>query len=175
MEEIKYLGNYIKVTEELIEGRNWERVYLSDGVMVYPITNEGKILLIKEHRPHETPSIRLKFVTGLMDKANEDPLATADREMQEEIGFTAESFEILLERKSTGTVNNNFYQVIATGLSPKKIPNPDGEDSIESIHPYSIAEIKKLLESGELPWSMGALGIFKIEMMIKNKTLCFKN
>lgn len=174
MEETKYLGNYIKVTEELIKGRTWERVYLSDGVMVFPITDEGKIILIKENRPHETPPVRLKFVTGTMDQIGENPLKTANREMQEEIGLTASKLEVLLERKSTGTVNNNFYQVIATGLSAKKIPNPDGEDSILSIHPYSIQEIKELLASEQLPWSMGALGIFKIEMMLSNGTLILK-
>ena len=172
MEEIKYAGNFIKVTEELIEGRVWERVYLTDGVEIFPINTEGKIALIEERRPHEINKTRLKFVTGLMD-GQEDPIVCANREMQEEIGWKADHLEILTHRVSSGTVNNNFYQVIATHLSVSKIPNPDGEDTIISIKFYAIEEIEQLLEEGKLSWSMGALGIYKIKSLIKTNKLIF--
>jgi 8-oxo-dGTP pyrophosphatase MutT (NUDIX family) len=172
MEKTKYEGKFIKVTEEQIENNTWERVYLSDGVQVFPITSEGKIKMIEERRPHEKNPIRLKFVTGLMDNS-EDPLKTANREMQEEIGFKAEHLEILIHRESSGTVNNNFYQIIATGLSESKIPNPDGEDTIVSIKEYSISEIENLLEEEKLPWSMGALGIFKLKKLIESGKITF--
>lgn len=173
MEEIKYQGKFIKVTEEEIENVTWERVYLSNGVQVFPITSNGKILMIEEKRPHETPPRRLKFVTGLMD-GEEDPIETANREMQEEIGFKANHLEVLIHRKTTGTVNNDFYQIIATGLEESKIPNPDGEDSIISIKEYSIEEIENLLDDEKLPWSMGALGIFKLKNLIKKGKVQFE-
>lgn len=163
MEEIKYQGQYIKVTEEKIDSNIWERVYMKDGVQVFPITDEGKIIMIEEKRPHEKNPTRLKFVTGLMDKPGEDPLVTANREMQEEIGFKANKLEILIHREASGTINNNFYQVVARDLEVSKIPNPDGEDTIVSIKEFSIDEILDLLEKEKLPWSMGALGIFKIK------------
>lgn len=171
MEEIKYQGKFIKVTEESIEGTVWERVYLNDGVMVYPLTDDHKIYMIKEKRPHEDQSIRFKFVTGLMDPDDQDPLITANREMQEEIGFRAKRLQVLMQRKSSGTINNRFYQIIAQDLVPSKIPNPDGEDSIVSIQAYSIEEILGFLDSGELDWSMGALGVIRIQKMLANGTL----
>lgn len=173
MEKTKYSGKFIQVTEEYIDGINWERVYLSDGVMVFPITKEGLIYLIEEKRPHEKNPIRLKFVTGLMDKKGEDPLQTANREMQEEIGIKANNLEILLHRESTGTVNNNFYQIIATDLEHSKLPNPDGEDTIVSIKKFTVDQIINLLNEEKLPWSMGALGIFKIKELIKSKKLIY--
>lgn len=173
MEETKYTGKFIKVTEESIDGHLWERVYLSDAVMVFPINTKGEIYMIEETRPHEKNPIRLKFVTGLMDIKGEDPLVTANREMQEEIGLKASKLELLLHRESSGTVNSNFYQVIATDLSPSKIPNPDGEETILSVTPYSISDIKKMLESGKLAWSMGALGVFKIESLMAKGLIKF--
>lgn len=173
MEETKYTGKFIKVTEELIGKHIWERVYLSDGVMVFPINSQGEIYMIEEARPHEKNPVRLKFVTGLMDVKGEDPLRTANREMQEEIGLKARHLELILHRESTGTVNNNFYQVVATHLEPSKIPNPDGEETILSVTPYSIEAIKKMLENGRLEWSMGALGVFKIEAMISKGLIKF--
>lgn len=168
MEETKYEGKFIKVTEELIEGAVWERVYLSDGVMIFPLTEDHKIYMIEERRPHEKNPIRFKFVTGLMDEG-EDPLVTANREMQEEIGLKAEHLELILHRESTGTVNNNFYQILATGLSESKLPNPDGENTIVSVRAYSIDEILGFLDSGKLDWSMGALGVFKIKQLLERK------
>ncbi|MBT4791065.1 MAG: NUDIX hydrolase [Halobacteriovoraceae bacterium] len=173
MEEIKYHGNFVKVTEEKIDGNTWERVYLQSGVQVFPMNAKGQIYLIEEKRPHEKNKIRLKFVTGLMDKEGEDPLETANREMQEEIGLKGDHLEILLHREATGTINNHFYQVLATGLKESKIPNPDGEDTIVSIKTFSISEIELLLEKGELPWSMGALGIFKIKQLLAKNLIKF--
>ncbi len=170
MEETKYEGKFIKVTEEKIDSNTWERVYLSDGVQVFPITSEGKIIMIEEKRPHENKPIRLKFVTGLMDKGDTDPLETANREMQEEIGYKANHLELLIHREASGTINNNFYQILATNLETSKIPNPDGEDTIVSVKAYTIQEIESFLDQGKLPWSMGALGIFKLKkMMSENK------
>lgn len=172
MENVKYLGRFIKVTEEKIGDNLWERVYLPDGVEIFPMNDIGEIALIEERRPHEKKPIRLKFVTGLLDK-NEDPILCANREMQEEIGFKADHLEIILHKESTGTVNNNFYQILAMGLSESKLPNPDGEDTIVRVIFFSIAEIEALLEQGKLPWSMGALGIYKIKSLIENEKLSF--
>lgn len=170
MEVTKYEGKFIRVTEEKINDAVWERVYLQDGVMVFPMTEDNKIYMIEESRPHEDKPVRFKFVTGLMD-AGEDPLNTANREMQEEIGFKAKELKLLTHRKSSGTVNNNFYQIIARGLEESKIPNPDGEETILSIEAYSIPEIEGFLHSGRLEWSMGALGIMRIKHMLNTGEL----
>lgn len=161
-EQTKYNGKFIKVTEQEIDGTIWERVYMKDGVQVFPMTEDQKIYMIEEKRPHEKNPIRLKFVTGLMDSHEDDPLETANREMQEEIGFKANKLEIINQREASGTINNNFYQILATDLEVSKIPNPDGEDTIVSIQAYSIEEILNFLDEGKLQWSMGALAIFKI-------------
>lgn len=161
MEKLKYQGKFIKVTEQIIYEQIWERAYLNDGLMVLPITDEGKILLIEERRPHEVNPIRLKFVTGLLED-NEDPALCANREMQEEIGYRSNNLELVFSRSSSGTINNTFYFFLATQLTPSKIPNPDGEQTIVSIKEYDVDEVFKMFYSGELPWSLGALGLFKL-------------
>ena len=52
MEQTAWQGNVLKVTTEVINGQTWERAYLPNGVVVFPVTAEGKILLIKERRLH---------------------------------------------------------------------------------------------------------------------------
>ena len=167
MEEIKYDGQFIKVTEELIEGNIWERVYLKDGLQIFPMNDQKEIYMIEERRPHEINPIRFKFVTGLMDKIGEDPLETANRELQEEIGLKAKTLKIINHRVSSGTINNQFYQILATELFPSKIPNPDGEETIVSIKAYPLNDIVEFIQTGKLPWDMGALAIFKIKAMLE--------
>lgn len=161
MEKLKYQGKFIRVTEELIYGEIWERAYLNDGLMIIPITEEGKIILIEEQRPHESKPLRLKFVTGLIDEG-ENPAFTANRELQEEIGLKAAKLELVFSRHSSGTVNNSFYLYLATELSVSKLPNPDGEETIVSIKEYSVDEVFKMFYNEQLPWNLAALGLFKL-------------
>src|SRR5690606_5917769 len=74
MQKEVYKGQIIRVTEEEMNNAIWERCFVPDGVIVFPITDEGKIVLIEEVRPHETPNIRLKPVSGILEPDLELPL-----------------------------------------------------------------------------------------------------
>ena len=104
-----YKGNIVKVTEEKIDHITWERIYLPDGVIVFPITDEGKIILIEEKRPHENPPVRIKPVSGILEHDKGTPMENAQREMQEEIGLKAGKLELLWSQKGTGTVNHEQF------------------------------------------------------------------
>src|SRR6476661_361970 len=99
MEKTVYKGNILKVTEEEIDGIVWEKVYLPSGVIVFPITDDGKIMLIKEKRPHETPNVRIKPVSGILEPEKGTPEENAQREMQEEIGYKAREMKEILVLK----------------------------------------------------------------------------
>ena len=162
MEKEVYKGNILKVTEEKIENILWERVYLPDGVIIFPVTDEGKILLVKEKRPHENPSIRIKPVSGILEPEKGTPEENAQREMQEEIGYKANHIELLWNMKTSGTVNNHQYFFMATGLIPSKLPNPDGEETIMEVMAFTPNELLDLLKTDGLKWSMSTLGIFRL-------------
>ena len=124
MEQIKYNGAIIKVTEEMIDGHKWERVYLKNGVLVLPFDSSGNLYLIHELRPHETPKSRWKLVTGCIDK--DLPLEEiAQIELQEELGMKAGTLKKYMETKEMATVRHTRTYFIATGLSPSKKPNED--------------------------------------------------
>jgi 8-oxo-dGTP pyrophosphatase MutT (NUDIX family) len=161
MTKFAYHGKYIQIEESFIEGKLWEKAYFRPGIVIFPITDEGKIILVKEKRPHENPTFRLKPVTGIFEpefSVEENAL----REMQEEIGRSAKTIELFLELQSTGTVNNKQYFVLAKELFAKKVPNPDGEDSIQEILEVTINELEEMVWSMKLPWGQSTLGIFKL-------------
>lgn len=169
MQKEVYKGQIIRVTEEEMNNTIWERCFVPDGVIVFPITDEGKILLIEEKRPHETPNVRLKPVSGILEISLGTPKDNAQREMQEEIGFRAEKLTPILTINSSGTINSSQYFFIAEGLVADKLPNPDGEDVILSIKAYTPQELEEMVWQEKLKWSVSTLGIFKLLELLRQR------
>ncbi len=165
-EKLVYDGKFVKIKEQKIKENTWEKIYLHGGIVVYPFNSDGDLLLVKELRPHETPQLRLKPVTGIFEDQY-SIFENANREMQEEIGLRAQSFEIVFETKSSGTINNFQYFVKATNLEKSKLPNPDGEESIQEIIEVSFDSIIKKLLTGEIAYRNSYLGL--MQMALKNK------
>ena len=162
MEKEVYKGNIIRVTEEKIGDVVWERAYLPQGVVIFPITDEGKIILIHEKRPHENPPHRIKAVSGILEPHQGSAEENAQREMQEEIGFKASSMELLWHMQGSGTVNSDQWFFIARGLIASKLPNPDGEDCVMEILEFTPEELFLKLKNQEMRWSLSTLGIFRL-------------
>jgi len=162
MENEVYKGQIIRVTEEKIDNIVWERAYLPDGVIIFPITSEGKIILIKEKRPHENPPVRIKPVSGILEPSKGSPEENAQREMQEEIGLKAQNMELLWSLKGTGTITHHQYFFIARDLIPSKLPNPDGEETIMGLIEFTPEELLQTIKNDEIRWSMSTLGLFRL-------------
>lgn len=162
MEKEVYKGQIIRVTEEKIDHILWERAYVPDGVIIFPITDQGKIILIEEVRPHETPPLRIKPVSGILEPDKGTPMENAQREMQEEIGFKALEIEHLWTMKGSGTINSQQHFFIARKLVPSKLPNPDGENTVLGLKEYAPQELLEILMRDEIKWSLSTLGIFRL-------------
>jgi ADP-ribose pyrophosphatase len=169
MEKEVYKGQIIRVTEEKIGHITWERAYVPDGVIIFPITEQGKILLIEEKRPHENPNIRVKAVSGILEHNKGSAEENAQRELQEEIGYKASKLELLMTLKGTGTINSTQHFFIARGLTPSKIPNPDGEDVILDVKPFTPNELMDALMEDRIRWSITTLGIFRLIEHLKRE------
>ncbi len=162
MQNEVYKGQIVRVTEERIENITWERVFLPSGVVIFPINEEGKILMVEEKRPHENPPVRIKPVSGILEEDKGSPAENAQREMQEEIGYKASKLENYWTLKGTGTINHVQYFFVARDISEAKLPNPDGEDTIMSIKAFTPEELLEKYRSDEIKWSMSTLGFFRL-------------
>jgi 8-oxo-dGTP pyrophosphatase MutT (NUDIX family) len=170
MEKTAWEGKFVKVTTENIGGEIFERAYIPEGVVIFPITDNGNILVIREKRLHETPNVRLKPVSGMLD-AGESPEENAQRELQEEVGFRAHSLEKFWTYRSTGTVNAVTHFFLAKGLVPSKLPNPDGEDAIMEILEVSFPELRRMIATDEMRWGTSIMGFMRMEMLISDGRL----
>lgn len=168
-----YNGQFIQVVEQNINGVIWEKAHFNSAVIVYPFTKNGEIIFVKEFRPHESPQLRIKPVTGILE-TNLSPLENANKELQEEVGLKANKMEIILSTTITGSINSSQYFIAAWDLEKSKIPNPDGEDCIQEILYYTFDELMQKVHNFEMPWSLVTLGLFRLQYLIKENKIQFK-
>ena len=152
MQEIKYKGNYITVTEEDINGHIFERVKLRKGVHLIPYREENKkILLIYEERIHEHKP-RWKLVSGWVDKENKSVLEHAQEELAEEIGYSAEYWqEVYSTDREDLTISPSTYFFVCQHLTKLEHPplNPDS-GRVLTYEWFSFDEIFQMLSKDQI-------------------------
>jgi 8-oxo-dGTP pyrophosphatase MutT (NUDIX family) len=152
MQETRYKGNYITVTEEIIHGHRYERVLLRPGIQVIPYREDGKILLMHESRTHETIS-RWKLVSGWVDKDGKTPLEHAIDELAEEVGYTATSwFHIskMDDKNFTISFQTDFFACTDLVKIPNPPNNPDEGCQVLDCGWFSFDEIFDLMADGRM-------------------------
>jgi ADP-ribose pyrophosphatase len=117
-----------------------------DWVNVVPVTPDGKILLVAQHR-HGTGVLSLETPGGLID-AGESPLEAAARELREETGYTARSFRVLGSTDANPAfMTNRFTGVLAEDAVQT---DPTAWDEHEELEPRLVDrdELESLLRRG---------------------------
>ncbi|OGH43810.1 MAG: hypothetical protein A3I49_02655 [Candidatus Levybacteria bacterium RIFCSPLOWO2_02_FULL_37_11] len=90
-------------------------IFRRDGVFVFPITEKKEIYLISEFRYFYNKEI-LDVCAGFLEKG-ESPLATAKRELKEEVGVTATHWEELARLEISASLTKaTQYLFIARDL-----------------------------------------------------------
>jgi 8-oxo-dGTP pyrophosphatase MutT (NUDIX family) len=122
------------------------------------ITEEGKILMVKQYR-HAADIISLEIPGGVVDD-DEVPQHALRRELLEETGYQFDDFELLcVLSPNPSTGNNQVYSYLAKG--GKKVQEQaldDHEDII--VEEYTIDEIKQILLNNQIAQAMHCTALF---------------
>lgn len=94
-----YIGkNVFKVTLEDGSSRYAEQILKNgrngDAVVIIPITEEGKFVMVVQSRPNTLGGVLVEFPAGMVDEG-EDALTSAKRELLEETGYLSDNFREL--------------------------------------------------------------------------------
>lgn len=133
--ETMWQGKYVAAYRK---GR-WEYVGRPGGIRAAVIlaVEDDHVLLVEQYRePLGKPCLELP--AGLIgdDHADEDPLAAAARELEEETGYRAEQLQSLGEYYSSpGMLSESFTLVRANGLI--RVSDGGGTEN-EGITPYRV-------------------------------------
>lgn len=123
-----------------------------DWVNVIPITEEGRILLIRQWR-YGIEQFTLEIPGGVVEEG-EDPKETASRELLEETGYRADRVVPLgMVHPNPAIHNNRTFTFLAQGLEQIGPPEGDGEEEIE-VTGVRPEEIPELVRSGKITHSL---------------------
>ena len=111
------------------------------GVLVVPVTEEGKILLVREYAVG-FERYELGFVKGRVENG-ESPQTAAAREMQEEIRCNAAEFQLLATVSLTPAYSSyRTFIFLANGLYESSLKGDEPEEL--TIVPWALVDLEQL-------------------------------
>lgn len=159
--KLSYQGKILKVYTDRVEvnGResNWDYIHHNGGAAVVPVTDEGKILMVRQWR-NSLDRYTLEIPAGALDSTEESGLSCVARELEEETGYCAKHIEWLVTINSwPAFVDEQVEVFVARDLIPSK-QHFDEEESIE-LEEYTIEDLKEMIFRGEIRDSKTVAGL----------------
>lgn len=116
--------------QELFDGTKtlFEKLKRPDTVVVFPVLDDGKIILTEQEQPGKEPFIG---ATGGRVDNGEDILEAAKRELLEESGYEASEFVLWDAQHPTSKIDWVVYTFIAKGLKKVADMNLDAGEKIK--------------------------------------------
>ena len=144
MTKIIFTTDYFSLEQDR-NGINFIRS--GDAVVVTPLSDSGQVLLAKEYAPAFGGEVLV--LPGGEVEADEAQADTANRELQEEIGYRAGQLDLIGEIRPWEkylTVRNHVY--LARKLMPSKLKGDEAHRI--TVYPISLDDIGSLIGAGEL-------------------------
>jgi ADP-ribose pyrophosphatase len=133
-----------------------EFVVHSGSVVILPILNDGRVLLVCQYR-HSISGYLWELVAGRMEP-DENPLLGAKRELLEETGYTARSWQKILDVFPTpGFVSEKMLVYVARNLRPG-VAQPEEDERI-TTRAFSLRELDEWIRTGKLRDAKSIAGI----------------
>jgi ADP-ribose pyrophosphatase len=126
------------------------------AVAIIAVNDKNEMIMIRQYRK-SIDKILLEIPAGKLE-INEEPIASAKRELKEETGYTADKIEYIMEfYTSPGFSNEKIYLFLAQGLA-------EGEQELDvgeyiDVEKYSVDELMKMIKFGEIVDSKTIVGI----------------
>ncbi len=129
------------------------------AVAILAMDDDGNIPMIYQYR-HPLGRRLWELPAGLLDVSGEPPHHTAARELQEEAGLHARTWQVLVDLDSTpGFSDESVRLYLATGLSEITRPEGHHEEADLTVQWYSLAEATRMVFSGEIVNAIAVAGI----------------
>jgi ADP-ribose pyrophosphatase len=143
------------------DGTPFERVVVRHpgAVTVVPLHDDGTVTLVRQYRA-AVDALVLEIPAGTLDRADESPERAARRELAEETGLEASSFELLVRVwNSPGVSDQETAIYLATGLT-KCESTPQGvEERFMTVESIDLADLDALVAAGTLKDETTVLGL----------------
>jgi ADP-ribose pyrophosphatase len=137
------------------------------AVAIVPLHDDASVVMIDQYR-HAVGRRLRELPAGLLDTPGEDPVATARRELVEEVGCTAQDWSVLVDVVSSPGFSDEAVRVfLARGLTD--IGRPAGGDDEEadlSVVRVPLADAVRQVLAGEIVNASTVAGLLAAQAVL---------
>lgn len=150
--KLKYQGTILKIYEDTVianghEAR-WDYIHHDGAAAVLPVTDEGKILMVRQYR-NALDRFTLEIPAGKLDAPDEPKIQCAYRELEEETGFRTEKLEYLLSLHTTVAFCDEAIDIfVAHNLIPSK--QHLDEDEVINVEAWDLKDLEEMIGQGTI-------------------------
>ena len=147
-----YDGIFLKMKRDIVslpDGQHAVREYLEHpgAVAILAVLDDGRILLERQYRYPIAQAV-IEIPAGKLN-AGEDPLLCAQRELQEETGYTAKHWSKIRRIHPVISYSTEFIDIyLAEGLSPG--PARLDEEEFLDVFAAPLEELLHWVETGKI-------------------------
>lgn len=151
--ELKYQGVVLSVyadTMQMPDGRTaiWDYIHHNGAAAVVPVTDDGKILLVKQFR-NALDRVTLEIPAGKLDYPGESRIDCAYRELEEETGYRTDHLEYLMSVNTTVALCNERIEIyVAEHLIPSR-QHLDPDEFVD-VEAFELEDLCEMIYRGEL-------------------------
>jgi len=150
----------------------WEFLILKSNnwCNIIPVTEDGNVVMIRQYRIG-SDEIELEIPGGVYDPNDQNIMASAIRELEEETGYKphpdAKCLELGWVAPNPAIQGNRCYSFLVGPVSKQMDAHPDVDEEIEVIE-VPLNKITDVLKSGEVTHALTFNAFFFLAMRSKN-------
>lgn len=129
------------------------------AVAIVAMNDDNEIAMVYQYR-HTYGRRIWELPAGLLDAPGEAPHRTAERELEEEVGLHADTWQVLLDVNTAPGYSDESVRVyLATGLRDIGRPEAQDEEADMTMCWYAVDDAVQRVLSGEIVNSIAIAGI----------------
>ncbi len=168
--EDAYQGKFLKLKKDIVklpDGGETFREYLihPGAIAIVPILDDGRIILERQFR-YPVDAAMLEIPAGKLE-VGEDPLLCAQRELLEETGYTAKTWEFLGRIHPVISYSTEFIDIyLAKGLTAGERSLDEGE--FLDVFAATLDEMHQWIAEGKITDVKTIISVYHLEKKLKN-------
>ncbi|OGH06424.1 MAG: hypothetical protein A2W22_06485 [Candidatus Levybacteria bacterium RBG_16_35_11] len=171
-EKTVHKTDLFQIIEQTITGKNktkkYEIVERRPTTIVFPLTESFEIYLLSQYRSLFNKTI-IEAVSGHVDNS-ESPFKSAKRELKEEAGLIANTWEELLRVDASASVIRSVMHLFLARDLEETDSSPEEGEEIKIIK-MPLSDAIEKIEKREITSGPTVLGLLYIDKLIKEKKL----
>jgi ADP-ribose pyrophosphatase len=170
--EDAYQGKFLRLKKDIVglpDGQETYREYLihPGAVAILPVLDDGRILLERQFR-YPVDQAMIEIPAGKLE-VGEDPLMCAQRELLEETGYTADSWEFLGRIHPVISYSTEFIDIyLAKNLSPGERCLDQGE--FLDVFAATLDEMHEWIANGKITDVKTIISVYHLERKMRSGT-----